>query len=363
MLTSYRLYVLDEGDVGLPRISLRDHYMNWYIVLSDDPYENFSEDDQTGVKHVATHVNVALKTGVDGARWRFIKCLKDLSGQMRNPRTGEEPLSHDMDAVKLYVCEKDGFHLDVSLFTVPLLVVDNNELTNGSIQRVVVKTGIARQDGKDNTKEVMYYEALAKRETQDCIVRFRGWSRHQYLPRELHTYIAWASHGSLRDLVLNFDQSGRTIPGMFIWLVMRNLVRACKLLEGQGLVYPDIKFRNIFLADSRGSTDYPSYCNPVLEDFDVMASIKQVINGELGTLGWQTFEQLPEDIVPSIEKLHVQAIGQISLALWTRSIDGTWVEGFAGLPKMPGRSNRPFRNGGDPTSCSFQLRQIISRSL
>jgi hypothetical protein len=48
-----------------------------------------------------------------------------------------------------------------------------------------------------------------------------------------------------------------------------------------------------------------------------------VIDRDFGTPGWQTYEQLPDGYGRLATKLHVQAIGIIAWALWSRSRTGT----------------------------------------
>jgi serine/threonine protein kinase len=132
-------------------------------------------------------------------------------------------------------------------------------------QRVIVKTG--KFNNKRDRDEALISEQLSHLDTHNSIVKFRGWSRNAYLDMDLHTYIAYAPFGSLDDLVNSFLKRNKPIPEIFIWLTIRDLVRACQLLESQDMVHPDIKFDNIFLDEASGLEDYPGYCNPVLGDF------------------------------------------------------------------------------------------------
>lgn len=49
-------------------------------------------------------------------------------------------------------------------------------------------------------------------------------------------YIDYAPYGSLHDLVRVFHKKGKLVPEIFIWLVIRNLVRACAIMEKEGWV-------------------------------------------------------------------------------------------------------------------------------
>jgi hypothetical protein len=66
----------------------------------------------------------------------------------------------------------------------------------------------------------------------------------------------------------------------------------------------------------------------------------------VGTVGWQTFEQLPDGYDISNAMLHVQAIGIVAWALWTRSQYGTHeLEGGRRLDDdnvLPCAKTRPF---------------------
>ncbi|KAF1946791.1 hypothetical protein EJ02DRAFT_196661 [Clathrospora elynae] len=124
-------------------------------------------------------------------------------------------------------------------------------------------------------------------------------------PTALHMYFEYASHGSLSGLVKRFLRQDRLTPEVFVWLVIRNLVRACMLVEILNLVHPDIKIDNIFLDDDRGPTGFLAYCNAVISDFNIMCGLNERINYSMGTLGFRT----------------------LAWALWTRNLTGTSLPG------------------------------------
>jgi serine/threonine protein kinase len=109
---------------------------------------------------------------------------------------------------------------------------------------------------------------------------------------ELHAYVAYATHGSLHGLLRKFQQRGQPIPEVSIWLVIRNLARACQVLESQDIIHPDMKPDNVFLDDARGPTDYPGYCNPLLGDYDLLPDPNKTFDRNWGTPGWPVHEQL-----------------------------------------------------------------------
>jgi hypothetical protein len=98
-------------------------------------------------------------------------------------------------------------------------------------QRVIVKTG--QFNNMRDRDEALISEKLSRLDTHNSIVKFRGWSRDAYLDMDLHTYIAYAPFGSLNDLVNGFLGRNKPVPEIFIWLTIRNLVRACLLSESQ----------------------------------------------------------------------------------------------------------------------------------
>jgi hypothetical protein len=121
----------------------------------------------------------------------------------------------------------------------------------------------------------------------------------------------------------------------------------------------------MFLGASRGPDDFPAYCNPLLGDFNVMTLPGVPFKYPMGTPGWQIFEQLPDSYDTSNAMLHVQAIGIIAWALWTRSQWGTYErEGnrlMDDVNVLPCAKTRPFPNKArnHPDTYSRRLHKLI----
>jgi hypothetical protein len=89
---------------------------NWTSVLFGVPDEQISglPESKMGPKHVAAHINAALRANEGGPRWRFKKCLQIKDTQFGARRTNEEPKSIRRPAVKLFIRERqDGSIIDV----------------------------------------------------------------------------------------------------------------------------------------------------------------------------------------------------------------------------------------------------------
>jgi hypothetical protein len=103
----------------------------------------------------------------------------------------------------------------------------------------VVKTAQNDEDGM-NILEVVNHFKLYSRDKNNCIAGIRGWSVARNFSQDLHMYLLFAPFGSLHGLVTKFVRDGKFILEVFIWLVIRNLARACSLCKKNGLIHPDI---------------------------------------------------------------------------------------------------------------------------
>lgn len=96
----------------------------------------------------------------------------------------------------------------------------------------------------------------------------------------IRMYIEYADQGTLLHLLDQFKTNDRHVPEAFIWILLKNLIQACLLLERLGKVHPDLKPGNIFLLERQSEAHYPAYCIPVLGDFGKSAHL--VPNSFLG---------------------------------------------------------------------------------
>ncbi|KAF2820549.1 hypothetical protein CC86DRAFT_411849 [Ophiobolus disseminans] len=182
----------------------------------EGPDDATSDAEEYEPCHITAHINTALGLSRDGSRWWFKKFFKAVDARdWEGPITNDEPGDITKQVVKLFICEA-------------------HDAT--TIDRVIVKTGSITVDQHDMNK-IERSEQLSHLDEHNYIIKFRDWSRHDDFPMKLHAYIAWAPYSALSSLVQRFYQRNKPVPAFFIWLIIRNLVRACQVVESAGLIH------------------------------------------------------------------------------------------------------------------------------
>ncbi|KAF2868781.1 hypothetical protein BDV95DRAFT_123155 [Massariosphaeria phaeospora] len=145
--------------------------------------------------------------------------------------------------------------------------------------------------------EVPLHLELTHNAMNDCIIALRAVSRRKpipfdarnlppYEPSGLRMFVEYAAKGNLYALIEHYHDKKAHVPEVFIWILLRNLARACIKLETPaiGQVNQDVKPDNIFIQDCQPDRNFPGYHYPVLGDFGLCFQAGGPVNGA-GTPG------------------------------------------------------------------------------
>ncbi|KAF2731589.1 hypothetical protein EJ04DRAFT_566696 [Polyplosphaeria fusca] len=152
--------------------------------------------------------------------------------------------------------------------------------------------------GEDSTEsdwqpdEIRWHAKLSSQGTE-YIIPLRGSSYRREGTAGCRMFIEYAPYGTLMELAYEYkDVKNTYIPEVFLWLIFRNILRACKKVEETlRRIHIDVKLNNIFLQDFP-SADFPGYYTPVLGDFGLLKKFGNKTTG--GTKGFYTPEQEPD---------------------------------------------------------------------
>ncbi|KAF2794143.1 kinase-like protein [Melanomma pulvis-pyrius CBS 109.77] len=278
---AYKLYTCEEIS-SEPRVYLHNTAKDiWYRVVryrKEGAQHNKSFPDP---ETVTEHIHHVLGADGESSRWEFTKVFSQ-------GNAGEQ-----------------------RLITLWLLRADDGTI----LDRIVVKN--ADNDDQRYYDQVNHHEKLTYQDTQNVIIPLRGWSIDDYSPKDLRLFIEYAPHGTLSDLINHGyrSQGYKPISEIWIWLLFRNLVRACQLMERNNMLYVDFKCDNILIRESQDDREFAGYCVPVVADFDAICEFVEPVIRGYGTNGFIAPEQKEgEEHEEPSTGLHVFAVG---LVIWS----------------------------------------------